>query len=115
MGGAGILGSFAPQELLRTLGAAPTGTLVLVTQLHAAILFGFAVVNWMASGSLLGGIYNRPLVVGNLAHFVVGALAGSKAVLAGERAVFTVSVSIVYLVFAIAFAFVLFRSPATAK
>jgi hypothetical protein len=115
MGLAGIVGSFLPKELLTAAGAAPTNMPVVVVQLHAAVLFGFAMVNWMARGSLLGGIYNRPLVVGNVAHFVVGALASSKAFVEGERTTFVIVVSAIYVAFAVAFALVLLRSPVSAK
>ena len=115
MGVAGVLGSFLPEEMLAAVHVVPTSMLVVVVQLHAAILFGFAMVNWMARGSLLGGIYNRPLAVGNLAHFVVGALASSKAVIAGEHAALVVGACVIYGAFAVAFALTLFRSPVSVK
>ena len=31
--------------------------------------------NWMAKTVLIGGIYARPLAIGNFTHFLVGALA----------------------------------------
>lgn len=108
MGAAGIAGTFAPHELLRLLNVPATGFAPLLMQLLAATLFGFAMVNWLARGSLIGGIYNRPLAVGNVAHFTVGALALVKASMAGQG---NVLVTIVYVVFAIAFGFVMMRSP----
>jgi hypothetical protein len=108
MGAIGIAGTFAPHELLRAADITPTGMLPLLVQLLAALLFGFAMVNWLARGSLIGGIYNRPVAIGNMAHFTIGALALVKATLAGEG---NLVLAIVYVVFAIAFAMVLFRSP----
>lgn len=106
----GIAGSFLPQELLAAAGIAQSPALVILMQLHAAILLGFAMTNWMARGSAIGGIYNRPLAVGNAAHFVIGALAVAKAVIDGERAPLIVAVAVIYAVFAIAFGRLLFRS-----
>ena len=109
MGAAGIAGTFAPQELAAVFGARLSGPPVLLVQLHAALLFGFAMVNWMARGSLLGGIYNRPLAVGNLAHFTIGAFAAFKAI--DNADALLIGVTIVYALFAIGFGLALFRSP----
>lgn len=107
MGAAGIAGTFAPDEIATRLGV---GT-PLVIQLLGALLFAFAMVNWMARGSLIGGIYNRPIAVGNLTHFLIGALALAKAVMAGERRIAFVVAAGIYIVFAVGFGAVLFRSP----
>jgi hypothetical protein len=108
MGLAGIAASFAPAEIAAALGLAGGA---LVVQLLGALLFGFAMVNWLARGSLLGGIYNRPVAVGNLAHFLIGALALLKAIGAGERRTMFLVAAAVYAIFAIGFAMALFRSP----
>ena len=31
--------------------------------------------NWMAKGTLIGGIYNKPIAIGNFTHFTIGGLA----------------------------------------
>lgn len=112
MGIAGIAGSFLPSELLRALDVEPDGALRVIVQLLAALLFAFAMVNWTARGSLIGGIYNRPVAIGNLTHFVVGALALIKAALAvgPHRTILTIAAAI-YVLFAIAFTMVFVRSP----
>ncbi|HYH08775.1 MAG TPA: hypothetical protein VEK11_17105 [Thermoanaerobaculia bacterium] len=107
MGAAGIAGTFAPAEIANAL---QFGSPV-VLQLLAALLFAFAMVNWMARGSLIGGIYNRPVAVGNLTHFLIGGLALIKIVAAGERRVAFLVATAIYIVFALGFAAVLFRSP----
>jgi hypothetical protein len=108
MGATGIAGTFLPHELLRAAGIAPAGLLPLLVQLLAALLFAFAMVNWLARGSLIGGIYNRPVLVGNVAHFTIGALALVKATMAGEG---NLVLTIVYAAFAIGFGMLMFRSP----
>ncbi len=102
MGAMGIAATFAPHELLRAGGTAPTPMLAILVQLLGALYFGFAMVNWLARGSTIGGIYNRPLLVGNLAHFVIGAFALGRAALDGGTAL--IVPAIVYAIFAIAFA-----------
>jgi hypothetical protein len=34
--------------------------------------------NWMAKGTIIGGIYNRPIAIANLTHFLIGGLALAK-------------------------------------
>ncbi len=113
MGLAGAAGSFLPAELLRAIGVAPVGLLPVMVQLLAALLFAFAMVNWTARGSLIGGIYNRPVAIGNLTHFVIGALALLKtALVAGPHRTVVFVAAAIYVVFALAFTAVFFRSPA---
>lgn len=111
LGAAGIAGTFAPHELLSAFGIAPAGALPVMVQLLAAVLFGFAMLNWAAKGSLIGGIYNRPVAIGNLTHFVIGALASVKAIVGGQTNRVLIGVAVVYVVFAGGFAVVFFRSP----
>lgn len=40
-------------------------------QLLAGGALGFAGVNWVGRGAIYGGIYGRPIVVGNLAHGLI--------------------------------------------
>lgn len=116
MGIAGIAASFLPQELLRALDVPAVAATVVLVQLLAALLFAFAMVNWMARGSLIGGIYNRPVAIGNLTHFVIGALALVKALpAAGPQRTIILIAAAVYALFAIAFAAVFMRSPVAAQ
>lgn len=111
MGAAALVASFLPHELLTWAAVPPAGVLPVMVQLTGALLFAFAFTNWTARGSLLGGIYNRPIAIGNLTHFTIGALALSKDFVAGDHRAFIAVIASVYLLFAIAFAAALFRSP----
>ena len=114
LGAAGIAASFLPHELLRAANIAPANLLPVLVQLLGALFFAFAMVNWTSRGSLIGGIYNRPVAIGNLTHFVIGALALTKhAVRDGSGIVWTTAV--VYVVFALAFTAMFFRSPVAPK
>ncbi len=73
---AGAVLLFAPEAS----GATDARGLVLA-QLVGAALLGFAALNWTARGVVLGGIYGRAVVVGNLAFSVVGALVLGRSLL----------------------------------
>ncbi len=105
----GAAATFAPPELLARLGATATPALALVVQLLGALYLAFAALNWTARQSLIGGIYNRAVALGNLLHFVAGALALIKGGAGGEFIV----LAVLYALFAVAFAWVLFTSPVT--
>jgi Fe2+ transport system protein B len=107
----GVAGSFLPQEILAALHQPAAGPLPLVVQLLAALYLAFGMLNWTAKDSLIGGIYNRPVALGNLVHFMVGALALAKGVTAGQRDTVIVALAVFYVLFAIGFAAVFFTSP----
>ena len=75
----GLAATFAPHEILSYFGMPADGTLPLLVQLIGALYLSFAMMNWIAKDSLIGGIYNRPVAIANLLHFVMGALALGKA------------------------------------
>lgn len=102
----GLAATFAPQEIARVTGALP-----LAIQLLGALYLGFAMQNWMAKDSLIGGIYNRPIAIGNLTHFTVAALALVKVALRFPPDRIVLGLAIAYAICAIAFAMVMFRSP----
>ncbi|MEA2488459.1 MAG: hypothetical protein QOH21_251 [Acidobacteriota bacterium] len=103
--------TFLPQEFLAVVGVAPNAVMTAVVQILGALLLAFAMVNWMAKDSLIGGIYNRPVAVGNLVHFAVGAITLAKLVLAGGAPRYLLLPAVLYAVFAIAFATLVFGSP----
>lgn len=117
--GLGLLGialSFAPQEILQLIGVTPTPVLSLMAQLMGALYVGYALMNWMSRGLLVGGIYGRPMAIGNFTHFLVGALALLKGLtkLSDVRA-FPVLITIFYVAFAVAFGLLLFKTPKKVK
>ena len=113
LGAAGLVASFAPVELLGSLGAPAAEPLPVLIQLLGVLYFAFAMTNWMAKDSMIGGIYARPLSVGNFVHFVMGALALAKQQLAHGPSLPVGAVLVVYAVFAVLFGRFLFgRGPA---
>ena len=111
MAALGMAITFLPQELLVHVGARPEGVLVLLIQLLGALLVSFAMLNWMARGNLIGGIYSRPVAVANFFHFAIGAVALLKALPAQRIALEVVAVAAIYSAFAIWFGIVLFTHP----
>lgn len=112
--GAGLAGTFLPHEIVLYAGLESAGILPLVVQLHAAMLLAFGALNWMSKDSLIGGIYARPLVIGNLLHFLVGALALMKRLPDGMPPGL-LALTTVYAVFAAGFGATLFTSPVKAQ
>jgi hypothetical protein len=110
LGIAGVAGLFMPQELLAALGLPATGVLPTMVQLHATVLLGFAMVNWMGKDSLIGGIYNRPVAVGNVFHFATGAITLLKLVVRDATPPIIIATAI-YVVFAIGFGMLMLGSP----
>jgi len=108
----GVVASFLPQELLGYVGARATPAAVLLIQLLGALYLGFGALNWMSRGSITGGIYGRPLTMANAIHFMVGAIALVKAVVAGPFATDVAVMAALYSVLAAWFARVLFVHPA---
>ena len=66
----GILLLFLPNEILEYLNVEPTIITILFLKILSALYLGFGILNWTVKGSLIGGIYNRPIALGNLLHFV---------------------------------------------
>jgi hypothetical protein len=112
MAALGLAASFAPGEVIAQVQGSPTVVLLLLVQVAGAVYLGFAMLNWMWRDNLIGGIYGRPVAVGNLTHFMVAAIALSKAALAGKGGKVVLIGSVAYSLFAVLFAVVVFGSPA---
>jgi hypothetical protein len=108
MGAAGIAASFAPVEILRALGATTPGAAPILVQLLGALYLAFALTNWTAKGAPIGGIYSRPISIGNLVHFTMGALALAKYGALHSPGVLLPAMLALYAIFAIAFALLVF-------
>ena len=108
LGLCGLAATFLPQEILGFAGVAATGNAPLFVQWLGALLLGFAMLNWMAKDSLIGGIYNRPVAIGNLVHFLIVAIAIAKLLFAGNAQPFVLILGAFYIVFALGFAWLVF-------
>jgi hypothetical protein len=107
----GVLLQFFPHEFLNYFNADSRGTVPLLVQMISALYLGFAMMNWMAQTVLIGGIYARPLAVGNFLHFTVGAFALLKYAYTAQNSLAIWVPAIVYSLLAILFGIVLFTHP----
>ncbi|TCC94248.1 hypothetical protein EZ428_05580 [Pedobacter frigiditerrae] len=107
----GILCSFLPNEILKFIGVDGTGILPLVIQILGAIYFGFGFLNWTAKANIIGGIYSKPVAIGNLIHYVVSSLAMIKFFMAHTDMKLLLIPIAIYCVFSILFGKVVFGSP----
>ena len=104
----GLATTFMPQEIIASLGGDAGRTLPLLVQVLGALYLAFAILNWTAKDSLIGGIYSRPVSLGNFVHFAIGAVTLLKALVGGERPVRLSVCAAIYVVFAVAFGAVVF-------
>ena len=108
----GISLIFLPKEILDYLELSVSETLQLLMQIIGSFYFAFAILNWMSKGSIIGGIYNRPIAMANLTHFVIAGLALIKGIVANPSLSYVIwSIAIIYSMFAIFFGIVAFRHP----
>ena len=115
LGLAGVVTLFIPDSLLSMLNAPITRQSLLSIQLMGALYFSFALMNWAAKDSAIGGVYARPVSLANFGHFLVGTLLLLKYQFSNPfNAVIAVTL-IVYAVFASLFTWLVFRATGIAK
>ena len=71
MGLVGLAGTFIPEEISKTIGIDPAPVTLILLQIIGGLYLGFAILNWFTRSALIGGIYNKPVVLGNLMHCIV--------------------------------------------
>ena len=110
LGLAGLFALFLPDVLLSSQGVAATGVMPVLVQLMGALYFSFALMNWTAKDSVIGGIYARPVSLANFSHFFAGALLLLRYQLSNPIHLFILAVLIVYAVYAVCFYWLVFRA-----
>ncbi len=112
----GILFSFLPNEIATYLNIEQNAITILFFKMLSALYLGFGILNWMAKGTLIGGIYNRPIAIGNLMHFGVGAIALIKMLfIIKTHSEIIIVLAVLYTVFALFFAYVFRTNPSKAN
>jgi len=112
LGVLGILISFFPNEIVDYLNIESNTITILFLKIMSGLYLGFSILNWMAKGTLIGGIYNKPIAIGNLMHFGVGTIALVKVVSSLEtHSEIIISLTVIYAVFAMLFAYIFRTSP----
>jgi hypothetical protein len=115
MGAAGAVCNFMPDDIAAAMGLTglPAGTFLV--QLLAGLLLALAVTNWMCRSLRVGGIYGRPLALGNALNFVVAAFAFGRIGDGVLPATIGWALFAVTLVHAIGFVWVVFAAPAPGR
>lgn len=106
LGSLGVGVSLFPREILSYFGVQPEETILIFVSLIGALYLGFALQNWMARAKLIGGIYSRPVAVGNFVHFFAAGLALSKQLITGATDLAFAVVTAGYVLFAVGFGYI---------
>jgi hypothetical protein len=109
LGLAGIFGLFAPENILAMLSVPIVNPLSVLIQLLGALYFSIALMNWTAKDSAIGGIYARPVSLGNFAHFFIGMLLFAKYLLSNGFSLSVLVIMVVYASLAFSFYWLVFR------
>jgi hypothetical protein len=110
----GLACTFAPQELLGLAGLPVLPPLALGVQALGAGWLGLATIDWMARGAPFGGIYGRPIALGNFGNFLMLAAALGKAA-AGAPSMPLIALAVLAALGALAFARLTFFQDGTAR
>ena len=110
----GFLFTFFPNEIaVLLLGINSDNYIfILILQILGALYLGFSILNWVSKTSLIGGIYNKPLLIGNLLHFFTSSMALIKLIPAFQDHQLIFSYTIIYSLFTLSFGYVFFTNPA---
>ncbi len=112
----GIMGlgfTFLPDEIANYLSGLSNQSSILFLQILGSLYLAFSILNWMTRNNPIGGIYGRPLVIGNLVHFVVSSLALIKTVGQYTEMGFWILIflTVMYSLFSVAFGYLLMNNP----
>jgi len=108
----GFLSSFFSKELLVHLKISSNGAADMLIQIMAALYMGFAIMNWMQRQAIIGGIYSRPLAMGNFSHFLIGTFAFGRVLSEKPNLPGMWVLTSIYFLFALSFGIVMFFHPA---
>ena len=115
----GLMGiglSFLPEELYGYVSTEVNQISILMLQILGAAYLGFAMLNLMTRNNLIGGIYGKPLILGNLVHFLVSSFALIKILGKIENHFEVILVlTIIYAAFTLGFGFLFITNPGKLK
>lgn len=106
LGLAAVLFTFLPQEIVAFLGLEAGNSIIF--QILGALYFGFAMLNWMGKSSLIGGIFGRPVALGNFSHFAIAGIALAKWEMKNQVYGGMAVLTGIYLIFAVLFGLIVF-------
>ena len=104
--------TFFPNEIAGLLINDDNYIFILILQILGALYLGFSILNWMSKASLIGGIYNKPILIGNLLDFFTASMALIKLAFNVETNLQLIfSYTIIYSLFTLFFGYVFFTNP----
>ena len=104
--------TFFPNEISVLLINDDNHIFILILQILGALYLGFSILNWMSKTNLIGGIYSKPLLIGNLLHFFTASMALIKLTFKVETNLPLIfSYTIIYSLFTLFFGYVFFTNP----
>ena len=106
---AGLLLLFAADEVLPRFVSGVQAEAAWIGQILGAAWLGIAALNWLSRGSVLGGIYGRPIVMTNAVTYFITTTVLLRAPFAGALVA-----AIVPGIFALLYGLLLFRGPFSA-
>lgn len=101
---------FVPDVLLSAVDVSVTAQASVLVQMLGALYFSFALMNWTAKDSAIGGIYARPVSLANFSHFFSGALLLVKFLFSNAFSFPMLLVTLLYAIFAAIFYWLVFRA-----
>lgn len=108
----GLLTSFLPQELLQRNGLSPSPINILLVQLLSAFYLGIAMINYLSKDAIIGGIYNRPILMGNIAYHGITSVILVKYILSQDTFSTTfITLTVVYCALSLGFLKLFFVVP----
>ncbi|MGB0395928.1 MAG: hypothetical protein ACPGC6_04085 [Flavobacteriaceae bacterium] len=108
--------SFFPNEISVLLTNDDNHFFILILQILGALYLGFSYINWMSKNSLIGGIYNKPILIGNTLHFLSASMAMIKLVFKFENNLqLIIPYTMIYCLFSLFFGYVFFSNPFSNK
>lgn len=108
LGALGVATSIFPRALLSSLDLQPNSAMLLLMNVVGALYLGFAILNWMAREKLIGGIYSRPVAMGNVFHFIVAAIPLIEYLMTQSTSIPLAVITAGYVIFAASFGYVAF-------
>ena len=104
--------TFFPNEISVLLINDDNHIFILILQILGALYLGFSILNWMSKTNLIGGVYSKPLLIGNLLHFFTASMALIKLTSKVETNLQLIfSYTIIYSLFTLFFGYVFFTNP----
>lgn len=107
----GIVLLFAPDVVLPRLSPGFPDSALWLGQLLGAAWLGVAALDWLSRGTMLGGIYGRPVVVANTALYFISALVILRALSRAPSATGLWALAVAAVLLAAVYGWLLYRGP----